>query len=38
LTGVTGVIEFYRSTNVCREIGWLFSFVYIFGQVAHQCC
>ncbi len=24
--------------NVCGEIGWLFSFVYIFGQVARQCC
>ncbi len=26
------------SVNVCREIGWLFSFVYIFGRVACQCC
>jgi len=24
--------------NVCREIGWLFSFVYMFGWVARQCC
>jgi hypothetical protein len=24
--------------NVCREIGWLLSFVYTFGRVACQCC
>jgi hypothetical protein len=24
--------------NVCREIGWLLSFVYSFGQLAYQCC
>jgi hypothetical protein len=24
-------------TNVCREKGSLLSFVYIFGQMAHQC-
>jgi hypothetical protein len=24
--------------NACREIGWLLSFVYIFGRVAYQCC
>ncbi len=22
----------------CREIGWLISFVYSFGQLARQCC
>jgi hypothetical protein len=26
------------TTNVCREIGLLLSFVYFFGWVAHQCC
>jgi hypothetical protein len=25
------------SSNVCREKGWLLSFVYKFGQVACQC-
>jgi hypothetical protein len=28
----------YKHINVCREIGWLLSFVYSFGWVAHQCC
>jgi hypothetical protein len=30
----------FQSTllNLCREIGLLLSFVYLFGQVAHWCC
>jgi hypothetical protein len=31
-------ISFMTVSNVCREIGWLLSFVYTFGRVAHQCC
>jgi hypothetical protein len=27
-----------RQANVCREIGLLLSFVYIFGRVAQRCC
>ncbi len=31
-------ISFLTVSNVCREIGWLLSFVYTFGRVACQCC
>ncbi len=30
--------ENFHGTNVCREIGLLLSFVYIFGWVACRCC
>ncbi len=29
---------FHNATNVCRVRGELLSFVYIFGQMARQCC
>jgi hypothetical protein len=31
------VQPFYPKSKVCRDIDWLFNFVYFFGRVAFQC-
>ncbi len=36
-TDFANILTFCVEINVCRKIGWLFSFVYIFGRVARQC-
>jgi hypothetical protein len=38
LASVNATKNISYSNNVCREIGWLLSFVYIFVWVAQRCC